>query len=616
MTNDRLQRWLNSVRHMTDEDLLLYLDGELTAARSRLVKTHLQSCWRCRVRSEKIGHAVTAFVERRHAWTEAAPPPGGWARFEARLARAAEEPVERRFSWPAVLDLRQLWRTPAAAAVVFALAAVLYLNWTPRVSASEVLRRAESTELREIGTALEPVVYQKFEVRRSQGSRTAVGMVEEWSDLRQSRHVRRGGEEVWSDLETVLRKNHMSPGRPLSAAAYHSWSKRLHAKQEALSEARLEDGAEVLSLQTTSHDRPEAGAILAARLVLRRQDWHPVRESLQVHTATGIQEYALTELAFHVVPRTTLDASIFGEPPVLPVTHAPIPRLKSVPAAAPVPPAIPVPDTAEIEVRALGALHRAGACLREPVQMIRDAAGGVVVRGLTENNERKLALLAALEPIPSLRIELKTFEEVAQHQAAQAEAHMAESPMPAQQVQPVTTPLQKRLGGTLSASQVAKLSNQAVTCSEEWVSHAWALKHLYQAFPSERILSLPAGARALLGGMVQDHTTAIAEVVSRCRAALAAVLPAGSQEPEAALADFEWDSDWTQLLKDALTAQRLTYSLFLESSAPEVSVDEALQKLAAAVADLEARAARAQSSAAKLFRPGPESVQADTRRKP
>ncbi len=597
---------------MTDDDLLLYLDGELGASRSRQVKTHLQSCWRCRVRSEKIERAVTEFVERRHAWTDAAPPPGGWARFEAELAKAAAQPVVGRFRLPAVA-WRVLWRTPAVAAALCALAALLYLNWMPRVSASEVLERAESTERGEIGSALEPVVYQKFEVRRSRGSRTAVGTVEAWSDVKRARHVRRGGEEVWNDLEMVLRRNHMAAERPLSAASYRSWSNALRSKQETVSEERLEDGVETLSLQTIARGEPEEGDILTARLVLRAQDWHPVQENLQVHTAGGIQEFALTELAFHVVAAATLDASLFGDTPVPPRALAAESHPRSTPPAR-IHAGAPAPDPSELEVRVREALHRAGACLREPMEVVREASGGLAVRGLTENSERKAALLALLEPIAPLRIELETVEEAARHTPPDPVRTIDSSAVPVQEVKPVTTPLQRRLGSTLSPPQVAELSNQAITCSGEWVSHAGALERLRQAFPPERARSLPENVRSRLEGMVEDHAAAIGTVVARCRSALSAVLPAAGQS---SAVEGTGDDD-AELLKRALAAQQLTCSLFLEPSPREGSVDETLQHLSVVLTELEAQAARRAQAAAswRRFESEAESAGQNSRRKP
>src|SRR5262245_49036513 len=52
--------------HLSDEQLLLALDGELSARETALVEAHLESCWSCRTRSKQIGEAIADFVEYRN----------------------------------------------------------------------------------------------------------------------------------------------------------------------------------------------------------------------------------------------------------------------------------------------------------------------------------------------------------------------------------------------------------------------------------------------------------------------------------------------------------------------------------------------------------------------
>ena len=51
--------------HLSDEKLLLAMDGELAAGESAHVKIHLQACWSCRARSEQIEEAIARVVEYR-----------------------------------------------------------------------------------------------------------------------------------------------------------------------------------------------------------------------------------------------------------------------------------------------------------------------------------------------------------------------------------------------------------------------------------------------------------------------------------------------------------------------------------------------------------------------
>ncbi len=55
--------------HLSDEKLLLAMDGELAAGESAQVKIHLQACWSCRARNHRqcrrvpgsIGHILWTY---------------------------------------------------------------------------------------------------------------------------------------------------------------------------------------------------------------------------------------------------------------------------------------------------------------------------------------------------------------------------------------------------------------------------------------------------------------------------------------------------------------------------------------------------------------------------
>src|SRR5574341_146278 len=77
--------------HVSDEQLLLALDGELSSREAALVKVHLESCWGCRTHSGQIGEAIADFVEYRNCLTKHYPPPSAGARamFVAQLEELA-----------------------------------------------------------------------------------------------------------------------------------------------------------------------------------------------------------------------------------------------------------------------------------------------------------------------------------------------------------------------------------------------------------------------------------------------------------------------------------------------------------------------------------------------
>jgi hypothetical protein len=79
----------NHEAHMTDRELLLAADGELSARRAAEVREHLAACWACRARMHEIDHTIAEFV-RAHQDSVAVPPADGpRALLRARLAQAA-----------------------------------------------------------------------------------------------------------------------------------------------------------------------------------------------------------------------------------------------------------------------------------------------------------------------------------------------------------------------------------------------------------------------------------------------------------------------------------------------------------------------------------------------
>jgi anti-sigma factor RsiW len=48
--------------HLSDDRLLLHLDGELPAREARSVSAHIDSCWRCRARRRQLQGAIEGFI--------------------------------------------------------------------------------------------------------------------------------------------------------------------------------------------------------------------------------------------------------------------------------------------------------------------------------------------------------------------------------------------------------------------------------------------------------------------------------------------------------------------------------------------------------------------------
>lgn len=94
------------MRHISDEDIVRYADGELSSQRAAEVSAHLEACWECRARMEEFQTTITGFVRIHHAALDAKLPTaaGSRALLRARLAQMGSE--SRTPWWNVIFSLR------------------------------------------------------------------------------------------------------------------------------------------------------------------------------------------------------------------------------------------------------------------------------------------------------------------------------------------------------------------------------------------------------------------------------------------------------------------------------------------------------------------------------
>jgi hypothetical protein len=107
--------------HLSDEELLLAVDGELSAHDAGRAASHLAACWACRARKQEIEASIGEFIRTHRENLDWRIPSadGPRALLKAQLAQLA---VPRRLHW------RLWWAVPAIAAAALGLAAVAYLG--------------------------------------------------------------------------------------------------------------------------------------------------------------------------------------------------------------------------------------------------------------------------------------------------------------------------------------------------------------------------------------------------------------------------------------------------------------------------------------------------------
>ncbi|HEY7210908.1 MAG TPA: hypothetical protein VH477_11600 [Bryobacteraceae bacterium] len=130
------RRRLERHNHVSDDDVLRFVDGELEGGRSADIRGHFETCWKCRTRMLDFENTIVHFVHFQQKLSERTIPPitGPLAQLKARLeARVQERRAKPRGVFPfPVLSL-------SAAAVFVVVLAVIFLQLSNR-PASRALR--------------------------------------------------------------------------------------------------------------------------------------------------------------------------------------------------------------------------------------------------------------------------------------------------------------------------------------------------------------------------------------------------------------------------------------------------------------------------------------------
>jgi len=87
--------------HLSDQQLLLDVEGELSAHDEKLIRGHLAGCWKCRVRRQELESAIAGFVHVYQQEFEAKLPPvaGPRALLKAQLAQLSANERSGRLNW-------------------------------------------------------------------------------------------------------------------------------------------------------------------------------------------------------------------------------------------------------------------------------------------------------------------------------------------------------------------------------------------------------------------------------------------------------------------------------------------------------------------------------------
>jgi hypothetical protein len=116
--------------HLSDEEILLVLDGEASRRSAKQARAHLAACWLCRSRLAELESTIGDFVtlHRRMLDSQLPAASGSRALLKARLSEAAAQPST---DWPRFLQIFTHHRVAAyfcIALLISALGGVKYLQ--------------------------------------------------------------------------------------------------------------------------------------------------------------------------------------------------------------------------------------------------------------------------------------------------------------------------------------------------------------------------------------------------------------------------------------------------------------------------------------------------------
>jgi hypothetical protein len=511
--------------HLSDELLLLAVDGELGSRDAAQVRLHLEACWTCRARVEQINDSITGVVEYTNFVIHEKFPPSeiGPKKFVENLHQFIIS-GRRMPIWDHVNNmlhfLKDIQRRPAWIAAVATVCTVALLAATFRpavVSAAELVRKAAESQKALLQSLPRPVIYQKFRIEQS-GPASAdqfAGAIERSIYFDPVNHKVVEGRDS-SDgviasigsvdyLKAAIEGAGLNWQDPLSIDSFEHWE---DSNLERV--VRVEgDASGLISIRSTI----QQGDVAELLLTFRTSDFHPVTEDIFFRNSSRIR---ITESFFEVFSMNVIDSPLLA----LSGAKGAISDPTAKPIAAP-PARVPAESELEAtEMRVRVAIHSVNADLGDQIEIQRGDSNSILVRGVLLSDARKHEIESELQGIDDVKMRFTVPGTVLGVNASAkdfpGEALIVED-------QPLLESLLIAQFPDVNARKA--YVDSTLDAAQSALSHAWAIKRLMDRYTPRTISQLDSPSRQMLELLVRDHVKAIDSDVESASKLLQEVLP-------------------------------------------------------------------------------------------
>jgi len=565
--------------HLSPQEILAYIDGELSKTETQRAEKHLHSCWTCLTDVERLKADIATILDAHsESFAPALPrPPHPWPSFQSVLARRLpEKPTPLRVRIAVYLNSLTLARPFLIAGAVGVLLVGGYVLFHAKaVSAKEVLRRMQVADAQRSAITKDQVIRERVHIRRTSRSRAQAESVslDTWKSPTAAYWDIAKGDSAAADLKAEYQAHAIPAGLPLSAAAVDSLGKAAGG-----SPTISHRGSDVdVNFSGTKSSAPDS--VERVSLIVQPDTWQVKQMTLDFPD----ESFEVTEDDYSVMPASEAPADVLAYlEPAIPPAALPPPALPRASSAALGAIHLPMVNLDKAELKVFATLHSLGADLGEPVT-VAHSDRGIEVGIWEEPLQRRNELEAALADQPGVQLQT-TVPRVPQRNAVDAQTAI---PSPAAN----GTPLQIEAGSSDDDQRLLKFfgsadkeegfTNQALATSTAILSHLFALRNLQAQFPVERSQLLAPEEQAQLRSLLQDHTTAISTGLNSLGEQLApldATFHLGPCIPVAPPAIANWQEGSLEALETAQETDGLLRAMLTTTEAP-AAPDSALPQI-------------------------------------